>query len=66
MGNRCTIDIYHEDLLERCANELGSLQPKKVTVWEAIVVDIFLPVWMESSGALSIYAGEEVSLRTSL
>ena len=43
IGNQCTIDIDPVYLAGRCANALGSLRPKKVTAWDAIIVDISIP-----------------------
>ena len=57
MGNRCTIDSVQWDVLELCTNAIGTLQPKKVTSCETILVDI-PTIWRKSLGAVSIYVGE--------
>ena len=51
MRHECRIERIQTHMLSICENELASLQPKFIHVWEAILVDIF-------SRAESIYTSK--------
>ena len=48
LDHEARIDKVQEQMLRLCENELGSLQPKHVEVWESILCDIFLSPQMDA------------------
>ena len=48
LANEGGIDKIQNEMMRICADELTSLQPKYIHVWEAILFDIFFSTRMET------------------